>query len=456
LSMVSVNIQTGEVFEEYFYLELPVPTLEDVDGDGSHVELFGQTIYMWDNPALIWSGTGEDLAGRTQTLSSLSVTLAKIDLLALLQMVSSTFCPPCAMFLKAARWFVGMYLNFNLNVNAEFYYLVGTYSETNGTFDTGEDADLQYFGFESPAGENAQATGEMTVNAGLGETVETRVYRFVKSHVEATVFGSINFETVLFPGTIFEMQLCDIPIIEGEQLEGSSQAYSFTGTYLYHEFTGSDETPPVSEVLDLPEYTSAHSFDVHANATDELSGVKDVALYFRVDSGPWTEYGVSANGHFLFGALSDGHHEFYSIATDNWGNVEDPPATADAYTYVDTLPPNLAAPPNVDNTADSTLEWQGDDETTGIDHYEVRVDGGAYENVGMNTSYQIGLLPEGTQITIRAYDKAGNFEDKTVRIVSEPAFLGVQNDMWLLILAIAVVIAVLAAIIVYRRRSERW
>lgn len=455
LSMESINIQTGEVFEEYFYLELPVPTLEDVDGDGSHVNLFGYTIYMWDNPALIWSGTGEDLAGRTQTLSSLSVTLAKIDLLALIEMISNFLCPPCAIALEAARWFVGLYLNFNLNVNAEFYYLVGTYSETNGTFDSGEEADLQFFGFESPAGEDARATGEMTVNAGLGETVGTRMYRFVKSHVEATVLGSINFETVLFPGTIFETQLFDIPIIEGEQLEGSAEAYSFTGTYLYHEFTGSDETPPVSEVLDLPEYTTARSFDVHANATDELSGVKNISLYFRVDSGPWTEYGVSANGHFLFGAPTDGYHEFYSIATDNWGNVEDPPATADAYTYVDTLPPNLVAPPNVDNTEDSTLEWQGEDETTGIDHYEVSVDGGAYENVGMNTSYQIGSLPEGTHITIRAYDKAGNFEEKTVRIGPEPAFLGVQNEVWLLILAIAAVIAVLAAIVVYRRRSER-
>lgn len=188
---------------------------------------------------------------------------------------------------------------------------------------------------------------------------------------------------------------------------------------------------------------------------EHLRGVKDVTLYFRVDSGPWTEYGVSANGDFLFGALSDGYHEFYSIATDNWGNVEDPPATADAYTYVDTLPPNLAAPSNIDNREDSTLEWQGEDETTGIDHYEVSVDRGAFENVGLNTSYQIGSLPEGTQITIRAYDKAGNFQEKTVRIVPEPAFLGVQNDMWLLILAIAAVIAVLAAIIVYRRRSER-
>lgn len=444
ISMESWDIQTGELYEVYFYLELPVPTLEDVDGDGISVNVLGQEVYIWDNPALLWSSSGNDLTGTTSALSRLSVTLAKIDLLAVIEYLSKSMCPPCALFLKIIGWFVGLYINFNLNVDADFYYLIGTYSETNGTFGSGGDVDLQWFGFESPVGESAHVSNELSIDADLGETVGTKIYRLVKSHVDATVWGSINFETVLFPGTLFEMQLCDIPILEGGDLTGSSDAYSFVDTYLYHEFMGSDDTPPVSEVSSLPNFSTDQVLDIHSTANDELSGVKEVILYYRLNSENWTEYGIFEDGYLSFSSPGDGYYEFYSIAVDNWENVEEPPVAADTSTHVDTIGPVIDVPPSVSvEDVGSTLEWDGTDETSGIDHYEVRVDNGEFEDIGTNTSYPLTGLTEGPHyLIIRAFDNAGNYEETAVKVTSGS---GEQNEgdlIWSSGFAIAIVIVI--------------
>lgn len=455
LSMQSIDLATEEVFEEYFYLELPVPTMEDVDGDGSHVNISDLTIYLWDNPALIWSHTGNDLAGLTHSPSTLSVTLAEVDILELLQKVSKHTCPTCALYLRIASWIFGLYLDLNLNVNAQFYYLVGTYTETNGTFDNGEDAYLQWFGFQSPVGEEALISDEMTVTAGPGKVVGTRLYRFVKSHVTASVFGSINLRAIVFPSSIFERELANIPILQGEERVGWSATHSFLGSYLYHEFEGHGDPPPVSEVLDMPEYTTSRSFDVFVEASDELGNITAVTLFYRLDSGAWTEYGDFTDDQLTFTAPSDGLFEFYSIAADDRGNVEEAPPTADAFTNVDTLPPNINAPPSIPEVdANSTLNWTGDDDMSGIDHYEVSVDGGPFENIGMNTSYPLGGLTEGTHyVKIRAYDKAGNYKEKKVRIGPEEPGLSL-TDLWWLWVMIAAIVVILVVVIVIRRRSK--
>ncbi len=426
LSMESWNRQTGELHEVYFYLELPVPTLEDVDGDGNYISMFGHKLYLWDNPAEIHHYVGSNIAGKIQTISGLSVTLAKIDLLALIGQLSSSICSPCGLFLRLASWFVGLYINFNLNVQAEFYYLIGTYGETSKIFQTGEDADLHWFGFQSPPGETATKSHELSLSANLGETIETSVFRLVKSHVDAAVQGSINFETVLFPGTIFEITLLDVPIMEGETLEGSANTYSFTDTYLFHEYTGEDLTPPFSEVHDLPLY-SASTFVINADSSDQLSGVKDVKLYYRLDYGSWTEYGILSNDVITFNTPSDGYYEFYTIATDNWGNIEQAPSIPDASTYVDTTAPNVVAPPSVQTEdPEPTVEWEGSDDTTGINHYEISVDYGPFEDIGNKTNHTLRNLSEGThQMTIRAYDNSGNYGDTVVEVSLESSG---QND----------------------------
>jgi hypothetical protein len=395
------------------------------------------------------------------------VTIAEIDLLDLIGSISDVLCPACKMFFTVIGWFVGLYIDFNLNIDPQFYYLIGTYSETSALVGTGENADLQWYGFQSPIGENAITTGELTLSAALGEHVETSVYRLVKSHADVAIYGSVNFRTVLFPGSIFEMEILDIPILEGAQIEGSSDAYSFTDTYLFHEYVGEDLTPPVSEAHDLPVYSGA-TFDINVDASDQLSGVKDVKLYYRLDYGNWIEYGTSSNDAITFNTPSDGYYEFYTVATDNWGNIEQPPSIPDASTYVDTTAPNVVAPPSVQTEeSEPTVEWEGSDDTTGIDRYEISVDNGPFEDIGENTSYTLRDLSEGAhEMTIRAYDNSGNFGDTVVEVSLEssgqngggqgdsPSVITLEVAAVLVALIAGIVIILLAAYFNRRKRVK--
>jgi hypothetical protein len=465
ISMEAWNTQTGELTDVYFYLELPIPTQTDVDGDNSHVYIGSNKVYLWDHPALIWEMTGSNLAGQIHSPQTLSVTIAEIDLLDLIGLISDLICPSCSLFFTVIGWFVGLFIDFNLNIDPQFYYLIGTYSETSAFFGTGENADLQWFGFQSPPGETAVTTGELSLSAALGEDVETSVYRLIKSHADVAVYGSVNFRTVLFPGSIFEIPLFNIPILEGALIEGSSDAYSFTDTYLFHEYTGEDLTPPVSEAHDLPLY-SASSFAINADSSDQLSGVKDVKLCYRLDYGTWTEYGTLSNDAITFNTPSDGYYEFYTIATDNWGNIEQAPSVPDASTYVDTTAPNVEAPPSIQTEdPEPTVEWEGSDDTTGIDHYEVSVDHGPFENIGNRTNYTLENLPKGThQMTIRAYDNSGNYGDTEVEVSLKssgesgegqsdlPSVISFEVAIVLVTLIVAISVVLLAA---YSNRKKK-
>lgn len=105
----------------------------------------------------------------------------------------------------------------------------------------------------------------------------------------------------------------------------------------------SDTTPPVSQVNPLPPAVATTSLAVPFAANDTLSGVREVALYYRYEQGAWTRYqDTSTSAPIPFDSSrcgGDGHYEFYTVATDQAGQVEAAPARADAATiFVTRLP----------------------------------------------------------------------------------------------------------------------
>ncbi|GAH68491.1 unnamed protein product, partial [marine sediment metagenome] len=54
----------------------------------------------------------------------------------------------------------------------------------------------------------------------------------------------------------------------------------------------------------------------------------------------WTSYGTDTEAPWSWSFTGvDGYYEFYSIAVDDYGNVEEPPSTADTSTGLDMVPP---------------------------------------------------------------------------------------------------------------------
>ena len=103
-----------------------------------------------------------------------------------------------------------------------------------------------------------------------------------------------------------------------------------------------DTTPPTSSVNPLPASTTTSPYTIAVTATDNWQPAwLTVELWYRSRArtnqpwGSWTQWPLpDTTGPYSFGfnfPNGKGYYEFYSIATDVSGNVEAPPATADAW-----------------------------------------------------------------------------------------------------------------------------
>jgi hypothetical protein len=100
---------------------------------------------------------------------------------------------------------------------------------------------------------------------------------------------------------------------------------------------GYDATAPSSTVNLITSYWKKTNITVTASASDAMSGVKNVTLYYRFSSNNaswegWVSAGVDSvspwSWSFSF-SNGSGYYQFYSIAKDNATNVESAPGSAD-------------------------------------------------------------------------------------------------------------------------------
>ncbi|HUT03467.1 MAG TPA: PQQ-binding-like beta-propeller repeat protein [bacterium] len=143
-----------------------------------------------------------------------------------------------------------------------------------------------------------------------------------------------------------------------------------------------DTTAPSSYVT-TPGKANSSPIKVSFWASDGTSGVASTDLWFRFSADDetwdpdWTDSGQSqsgTSGHFYFDATTygNGFYEFYSIADDNAGNVEEPPADADcAATFDDQVPISLASSDDYVNTASLTVSYTASGGTSGLDFVEL-------------------------------------------------------------------------------------
>lgn len=138
-------------------------------------------------------------------------------------------------------------------------------------------------------------------------------------------------------------------------------------------------------------------------ATIDPAGVNQ--MKWTIDGGPIH----SASNTWVERDLSDGEHTVEIWSTDNAGNTE-PRESVDV--WIDTAAPSqpsVSAPSGWTSDDTPTVSWDSvSDATSGVDHYEVRVDGGSWENVGTSTSYTASVSSGIHTIDVRAVDKAGN------------------------------------------------
>ncbi|MCP4550244.1 MAG: hypothetical protein GY835_27600 [bacterium] len=105
-------------------------------------------------------------------------------------------------------------------------------------------------------------------------------------------------------------------------------------------FSTQDDTAPVSAVDPLAAYQNTLTFNVPYTASDVTSGIGGVELFYDINaSGSWASFGIFTSSPISFTAAGEGTYTFYTVATDNVGNIEAAPASADATTIVDITDP---------------------------------------------------------------------------------------------------------------------
>jgi hypothetical protein len=190
-------------------------------------------------------------------------------------------------------------------------------------------------------------------------------------------------------------------------LELRAQDYAGNENSTSVEFTV-DTTAPVVTIT-LPADGGYATSGLVIWTVDDVSGANKTEV--SLDGENWTV--VSGTTRDM--GLEDGTHTVYVRVTDMVGLVGEDNATF----TIDSVKPtvSITSPGNgtLLNISSVTVAWTGSDALSGIDRYEVRVDGGDWMSV--SGSSRTLSLDDGTHaITVRAFDRAGNHQDAAVSI----------------------------------------
>lgn len=132
-----------------------------------------------------------------------------------------------------------------------------------------------------------------------------------------------------------------------------------------------DLTPPESEASS-PDYSTETAFSVDFSASDNACGVAHTALWYKHDTGAWTDSGLTETGDagtFQFTPPDgEGIYCFQSIAVDNVGNVESGPSgDGDDSTIVDsTEPESNCTSPEMTSSTEMTIDYNASDGGSGV------------------------------------------------------------------------------------------
>jgi len=134
-------------------------------------------------------------------------------------------------------------------------------------------------------------------------------------------------------------------------------------------------------------------------ASDNGSGM--CTIYGKLDGYSWEDWGPAPQYHLINPSptgLADGLHTIYVEAWDNAGNSR---VRTVNFTVHANLPVVQITSPLQNswiNQTDALVTWTGSDHPSGMDHYEVRIDGGNWTSVGLQTSRTFYNLTPGPHL----------------------------------------------------------
>jgi len=183
-----------------------------------------------------------------------------------------------------------------------------------------------------------------------------------------------------------------------------------------------DVTPPEFNIThpEMDSYLNTSYVNFTWNGGDNQSGINHYSFRI-VGVSSWVNAG---NGNYFQypGYFNNGWHTVEIMGIDRGGNT----LIRNVTFLVDTLRPTITVNNPTENgfwnSTEVEINWTATDdvssfESSGLNHYEVSINGEQAVNVGLNTSYLITGLTDGSyELTVTAFDNAGNHANSTTGI----------------------------------------
>ena len=185
-----------------------------------------------------------------------------------------------------------------------------------------------------------------------------------------------------------------------------------------------------------------------------LSATDDVGVastHYSIDGGQWQTYTPTLPPS----VNADGNHTVDYFSLDREGNAEDSKATR---VPVDRNPPVLLtlSPQGTVSTSNVVLKWKAEDIASGVAGFNVSVDGGPFEAVGLQISKTVSLADGRHTVRIGALDVAGNDAETQFAFQVDTFVLSATGPQATLFLALifGVNAAIVLSVLIVRRRKR--
>ncbi|MEF8874380.1 MAG: S8 family serine peptidase [Candidatus Thermoplasmatota archaeon] len=215
-------------------------------------------------------------------------------------------------------------------------------------------------------------------------------------------------DTGLYNWTV-PAEVSDTCLVRARAWDSAARVSEFDKSDEYFEIVDPDE-------VDLPAVNVISPTDTYVDESDVVvDWESENATYheIRLDQNNWIDTG--SDTQHVFEGVEDGQH---SVEVKAVGE-KDITDTDEVVFTVDATRPNIeiVSPEegHLSPTDNVTVEWTGEDETSGIDFYETSIDGGDWIDEGTDILHPYEGLEDGEHsVEVRANDRAGNTESKSI------------------------------------------
>jgi len=188
-----------------------------------------------------------------------------------------------------------------------------------------------------------------------------------------------------------------------------------------------------------------------------------------------TPFSTKSSGYLSANAWDDGfegnHWGDYTGADQNRDGIGDSPFIIDANNQdryplmtaspkLDVTPPELhvisPSPGEVLNSSTVTVVWEGWDDLSGINRYELRMDGGIWQIfvlTGASTHTFTGLSDGRHTLEVRAFDNAGNMREDSFEFFVNRGGFQLPSYMGEVVIAVGIIVAVGVALYVVKMKG---